>query len=242
MNPGTLYGIGIGPGDPDLITVKGAQLLSQCSQVVVPKASESADSLALQIIKKHLNPMAVVHKLAFPMTVRQDLLEARWHESAAYVASILFDGEDVCFSTLGDSFLYSTYIYLVRALRDASPSVRIVTIPGVAAFSVAAAITEFAVGEGKNPVTIVPTADDLTGLRDALRHRGTVVIMKIGKRLDAVLDLLEEHHAIETSVFASHVGMSDEQVETDLRRLKGCDQKAGYLSIILTKTGMEGLE
>lgn len=242
MNTGTLYGIGIGPGDPDLITVKGAKLLSLCRHVVVPKASESADSLALSIIKKHLNPDATIHELVFPMTNRQDLLEAKWRESAAYVASILFDGEDVCFPTLGDAFLYSTYIYLVRALKSALPAVDIKTVPGITAFSAAAAATGFALGEGKKSVTIVPAADDLTALREALSRQGTVVIMKIGKRLDAVLDLLEEHHAIETGVFASHVGMADEKVEADLQRLRGCDQKTGYLSIILAGTGMEGIK
>lgn len=232
---GTLYGIGIGPGDPDLITVKGVQLLSRCRHVVVPKASESADSVALRIVRKHLNPAAEVHELVFPMTTRQDKLMARWRETAAYVTSLLSQGEDVCFPTLGDAFLYSTYIYLVRALRNIQPDVHIVTIPGVTAFSAAAATTEFVVGEGKQLVTIIPTADDLTDLRDALHRRGTVVIMKIGKRLDAVLDLLEEHKALESGVFASHLGMPGEQVETDLRKLRGCDEKAGYLSIILAK-------
>ena len=242
MTLGTLYGIGIGPGDPDLITVKGVQLLSQCLHVVVPKASESADSVALRIVRKHLNPAAEVHELVFPMTTRQDKLMARWREAAACVASLLSQGEDVCFPTLGDAFLYSTYVYLVRALRNIQPDVQIVTIPGVTAFSAVAAATEFAVGEGKQPVTIIPTADDLADLRDALRRRGTVVIMKIGRRLDAVLDVLEEYQATGTSVFAAHVGMPDEYLEKDLRKLQGCCERTGYLSIILTKVGMEGLE
>lgn len=242
MTPGTLYGIGIGPGDPDLITVKGVQQLSRCGHVVVPKASQSAESVALRVVKKHLNPTAEVHEIVFPMTTRQDKLVARWRESAIYVASLLSSGEDVCFPTLGDPSLYSTYIYLVRALRSIQPEVRIVTIPGVTAFSAVAALTGFAIGEGKQSVTIVPTADDLAELRDALRRRGTVVIMKIGKRLDAVLDLLEEHHAMETGVYASHVGMPHEQVETDLYKLRGCDEQAGYLSIIITKMATEGPE
>ncbi len=242
MTFGTLYGIGIGPGDPDLITVKGVQLLSQCRHVIVPKASESAGSVALRIVKKHLNPVAEIHEVVFPMITKRDELMMRWRASAAYVGSILSRGEDACFPTLGDTFLYSTYIYLVRALRDTLPEARIVTIPGVTAFSAVAAVTEFAIGEGKQPVTIVPTTDDLADLRDALRRRGTVVIMKIGKRLEAVLDLLVEHQVIETAVFASRVGMPDEHVETDLRQLRGRGEQSGYLSIILANMGKEGLE
>ncbi|MDX9787520.1 MAG: precorrin-2 C(20)-methyltransferase [Desulfobacterales bacterium] len=242
MTTGTLYGIGIGPGDPDLITVKGAALLSRCRHVVVPKASQSADSVALRIIQKHLHPAAIIHERVFPMVTHQETLQARWGESAACVASLLAQGEDVCFPTLGDTFLYSTYIYLVRSLRTIAPEARIVTIPGVAAFSAAAAATEFAVGEGKQPVTIIPAADDLTDLKHALNRSGTVVIMKVGRRLDAVLDLLEAHNALETGVFAAHVGMPEEHVETDLRKLRGRNAQTGYLSIILTKPGMEDSE
>lgn len=241
MTTGTLFGIGIGPGDPDLITVKGVQLLSRCRHIVVPKASESAESLALRIVRKHLGPDAEIHPVVFPMTTRQEQLMARWRDSAGFVASFLSKGEDVCFPTLGDPFLYSTYVYLVRALRDIQPEARILTVPGVTAFSAVAAATEFAVGEGKQCVTIIPTADDLAELRGALDRRGTVVIMKIGKRLDAVLDVLEEYHVMETGVFAAHVGMPGEIVETDLRKLRGCEERTGYLSIILTHTGMEDL-
>lgn len=230
---GTLYGIGIGPGDPDLITVKGAHLLSHCRHVVVPKASETADSVALSIIRTYLNSEAEIHELVFPMTVKQDELMRRWRESAAYVESLLARGEDVCFPTLGDAFLYSTYIYLVQALRALSSAARIVTIPGVTAFSAAAAATCFAIGKGKHPVTLVPSADDLTCLDEALQTNGTVVIMKVGKRLDAILDRLEARHLLERSVFASHVGMANEHIENDLKKLRGCGEKTGYLSIIL---------
>lgn len=240
ITPGTLYGIGIGPGDPDLITVKGAKLLSRCRHVVVPKASKAADSLALRIVRSHLNPEAQVHEVVFPMVTRKDMLRERWLEAGAHVASLLSSGEDVCFPTLGDALLYSTYIYLIRALRAILPQVRIVTVPGVTAFSAAAAATGFPVGEGKQPVNIIPSADDLSDLRAALKRKGTVVIMKIGKRLEGVLDLLEEHDAVETGVFVSHVGMHDEHVETDLRKLRGREDQAGYLSIILTRLESEG--
>jgi precorrin-2 methylase len=102
-----------------------------------------------------------------------------------------------------------------------------------------AAAAEFAVGEGKQPVTIIPMADDLTDLGGALERCGTVVIMKVGKRLDSVLDALESHHALEAGVFGAHVGMADEHVERDLRKLRGQKQHTGYLSTILTRIATE---
>jgi precorrin-2/cobalt-factor-2 C20-methyltransferase len=241
MKTGILYGIGVGPGDPDLITVRGANVLGRSAHVFVPKARKGAESVALAIAQRHVSPSAAIHEILFPMTTDRSELLARWEESARMVAEVLETGTDACFLTLGDAFLYSTYIYLVKALRKRIPDVRVVTIPGVTAFSAAAALAEFPVGEGKEMVTIVPTADDLDPVRRALRVGGTVVLMKIGKRLPQILDLLEEADAIDRSVFVSHVGMENECIESDLSKLRTGDQeKKGYLSILLIHKITEG--
>jgi precorrin-2/cobalt-factor-2 C20-methyltransferase len=235
MNRGTLYGIGVGPGDPDLITVKGATILAGCSHVFVPKARQGAESVALGIAQKHINPQAEIHEILFPMTTDRSELEKRWEESAKVIGEVLETGADACFLTLGDALLYSTYIYMLRALRRKIPDVRVVTVPGITAFSAAASLADFPVGEAKEPVTIVPTADDLEDVRRAISVGGTVVLMKIGKRLNQILDLLEEVGAIENGVFVSHAGMDAQRVETDLRSLRGQNAEAGYLSVILIR-------
>jgi precorrin-2/cobalt-factor-2 C20-methyltransferase len=240
MKTGTLYGIGVGPGDPDLITVKGARVLGRSTHVFVPKARKGAESVALNIAQQHVNPSADIHEILFPMTTDRSKLLAMWEESARAVAEVLESGTDACFLTLGDTFLYSTYTYLVRALRRRMPDVRVVTIPGITAFSAAAAQAEFPVGEGKEIVTIVPTGDDLDSVRQALQGGGTVVLMKIGKRLPQILALLEKSDSIDRSAFVSHVGMENEWIETDLSKLRTGDQeKRGYLSILLVHKQME---
>jgi len=239
MKRGTLYGIGVGPGDPELITVKGANLLSRCRHVFVPKARTASDSLALAIAKRYVDSSSAVHELVFPMTVERDELSQRWGESAREIITVLEKGEDACFLTLGDPLLYSTYIYLLREIRAMVPDVNIVTVPGVTAFSAAAALSEFPVGEAKEPVVVIPTADDLEEVRQSLKERGTVILMKIGRRLPDILNILEEAGLIDRSVFVSHAGMSNQRVETDLRALRNAGDKAGYLSIILVHTGGE---
>lgn len=239
MKLGTLYGIGVGPGDPELITVKGASLLSRCKHVFVPKARTASDSVALAIASRYLGSHARVHELVFPMTADTDELSTRWSDSAAQVAEVLGAGEDACFLTLGDPLLYSTYIYLLRALRERLVDVDIVTVPGITAFSAAAALTEFAVGVAKEPVTIVPTADDLTAVRQALEQGGTIVLMKIGKRLSDILNILEQTGLIDRSVFVSRAGMADQRVETDMRVLRNAGADVGYLSIILVHASEE---
>jgi precorrin-2/cobalt-factor-2 C20-methyltransferase len=134
--------------------------------------------------------------------------------------------------------LYSTYIYCIRALRRHLPEAEIVTIPGVTSFSAAAAAAGFPIGEGKNPVTIIPTADDLEDVRSALRGKGTVILMKVGSRLGSIIELLKEADVLEESVFVSHAGMDNQRIETDLAGLDTTGE-AGYLSIILTRSREE---
>ena len=113
----------------------------------------------------------------------------------------------------------------------------IVTIPGITAFSAAAALAGFAVGEGKEPIHIVPAADNLDAVRQSLKSGGTVILMKIGKYLPAVLEMIEEADLMDASVFVSRAGMPEQRVEVNLRKLKNEGAEAGYLSIILIHTG-----
>jgi len=235
LKTGTLYGIGVGPGDPDLITVKAANILQRTRHVFVPKAKQEGGSVALTIAQKHIHPDAKVYELVFPMTTDKSELKKRWDESARQVANVLQSGEDTCFLTLGDVFLYSTYTYMLRALRQLVPDVNVVTVPGITAFSAAAALAEFPVGEAKEPVTIIPTADDLDQVVQALSTGGTVVLMKIGKRLHRILDVLETAGALERSVFVSRAGMAQQRIVEDLRTLRGEQEDTGYLSIILVR-------
>ncbi len=232
MRYGTLYGIGIGPGDPDLITMKGAKVLSDSRHVFVPKGKAQTESVALAIAGKHIAPGATVYEVVFPMITDEDELNRRWNASAEEVAAVLKGGDDACFLTLGDPLLYSTYIYLVRALRALFPEVEVSTIPGVTAFSAAAALTDFPVGTAKQPVVIVPTADDLKDVEKALDMGGTVVLMKIGKRLGAIVDLLAGKGLLERCVLVSRAGMAEQRIETDLSGLADTPE-VGYLSIIL---------
>ena len=239
MKLGTLYGIGVGPGDPELITMKGANLISRCRHIFVPKARTAADSLALSIANRYLGKSSEVHELLFPMTSEREELSRRWGESARKIISALEKGEDACFLTLGDPLLYSTYIYLLREIRAKIPDADVVTVPGITAFSAAAALAEFPVGEAKESVTVIPTADDLDEVRKALKEKGTVILMKIGRRLPDILNILEDAGVIDESVFVSRAGMSDQRVETDLRALRNENPEAGYLSIILVHSGGE---
>ena len=239
MTMGTLYGIGVGPGDPEWMTVKAVRILSTCRHVCVPKSAVTADSVALEIARNYLRPDAVVHEQSYPMTADPQVLRDHWQRAAGEVHAILARGEDCCFLTLGDALLYSTYIYLLRELQAIEPALQVVTVPGVTAFSAAAALTNRPLGEGKQLLTIVPASDDLNEFAAALDRGGTVVLMKVGRRLAAVLDELECRGLLEQTIFVSRAGLPQQQVETDVRRLRGLPDEAGYLSILIIQASKE---
>lgn len=237
MTIGTLFGIGVGPGDPEWMTVQAARLLSACRHVYVPKSREAAESIALEIARCYLRPDAAIHELTFPMTADEGVLHHCWRDAARQVYQMLAAGEDGCFLTLGDAMLYSTYIYLADELRAIDPGVKIVTVPGITAMSAAAAVTGFPIGRQKQLVTIVPASDNMGQFTAALDRGGTVVLMKIGRRLESVLAELESRNLLDRAVFVSRAGMSQQRVETNLRRLRGTPEQTGYLSILLVDAG-----
>ncbi len=242
MKLGVLYGIGVGPGDPELMTVKGARVLERCRDVFVPKARSENGSIALAIANRYLRADCRIHELVFPMSADRGELSLHWEQAAQRVADVVGSGEDACFLTLGDPLLYSTYIYLVRALREQLPGLDAVTVPGIPAFAAAAALSEFPIGEGKERVVIVPASDDLDAIREALAGGGTVILMKVGRRLGMVLDLLEQTGFLDSAVFVARAGQDGQQVEHNLRLLRRQKQEADYLSILLVHTGLHNGE
>jgi precorrin-2/cobalt-factor-2 C20-methyltransferase len=233
MSIGILYGIGVGPGDPDLITVKGARALGKSKQVFVPKPRAGAESLALSIAREYINRDALITTLIFPMSTDSEELEGCWLESARVVADALIRGEDACYLTLGDPLVYSTYIYLIQALRKVCPEAEIVTVPGVTAFCAAAALADFPLGAGPEPIHIVPAADDLAVVKRSLELPGTVVLMKIGRRLRKVLGLLREIDGIERAVLVSRAGLEGQRVEHDPWVLADENEDAGNMSVLM---------
>ncbi len=236
MKLGTFYGMGVGPGDPELVTIKAAGVLARCPHVFVPKATAEGGSVALEIARRYVHDSAVIHELLFPMTMDPQELARSWHQSAATIATLLQTGDDVCFLTLGDALVYSTYIYLLRALKSLFPDLAVVTVPGITSFSAVAALTDFPLGEGKQAITVVPTADDLSAVRRAIASGGTVVLMKIGKRLADILTILDETGVIDHAVFVQRAGHPTQIIERDLRKLHNQGVEAGYLSVILIHT------
>lgn len=229
---GTLYGIGVGPGDPELITLKALKILEKRPHIFAATSSKNTYSLALDIIHSHLNG-APVEQLPFPMTRDPEALQKAWDQCALRVLDVLNQGSDAAFITLGDPLTFSTFGYLLKTIKGLDPRVEVVTIPGITSYHAAAALTQTPLGEGEESFLVVSGALGAAKLRQAVDKTDTVVLLKTYRHADDILTALEELGLLDRAVCISRCGLDGETIVQDLRSLKG--QPLPYLSMIIVR-------
>lgn len=235
---GILYGVGVGPGDPELMTMKAARILFESPVIAVPASDTASDgqSRAYQIASRAVSMEGKeTLPLAFPMTKDASILEVARRKAASEIAGRLEAGLDVVFITLGDPMLYSTFSYLIPFVRAELPGLDVRVVPGVTSFCAAASVACVPIAEANESVVIIPAAYDLGILAAALDAYDTVVIMKVNKKVDELVDLLESKGRLKSSVFATRVGWEGERVVTDLKSLRGA--RHDYFSTLIVKRG-----
>ena len=156
-NLGILYGLGVGPGDPELITVKAFRLIQESPVIAYPKKLKGSKSYAHRIVEVYINPEEKdMLGLVFPMTKDEAVLEREWTKSVELVYGKLQEGKDVAFVTEGDPLLYSTFIHMMKLMQEMHPDVEIRTVPGISSFNGSASRLGIALADGDDHVAIIP--------------------------------------------------------------------------------------
>lgn len=230
---GKLYGVGIGPGDHRLLTLRAKEILDEVGTIFVPKAKDEGVSYARSIIEGAGLKSKNFVELTFLMTKDKEKLKAHWLRAAGKIAEVLATEKKAAFVTIGDPFIYSTYIYLQKTLRKNFPEIEVETIPGISAFNAAASSAGLPLVSGNERMAILPVRKDLKGIKEALEQFDTVVLMKVGAKLDKVIHLLKEVKLIRNAVLISRAGQPNERIVKGLSSLK--DKESGYLSVIIVK-------
>ena len=228
---GIFYGVGVGPGDPELLTLKAVRVLEQVNAVFVPRAGQEKESLALSIAARFLRDEARVVELLFPMTRDREQLEASWDEAARQVRQLLDRGESAAFLTVGDPMLYSTYIYIFKRITAWGYPVE--TVPGIPSVCVAAAAAGFPLAEGDETMTLVPWNRNSRPDPGWLQSLNSLALLKVSSDVDGIIDSLKEAGFLQESVLVTRCGHQDERIETDLASLKG--MPVNYFSLILAR-------
>ena len=230
---GTLYGVGVGPGDPELLTLAAVAALKRVQVVFAASSSKNVYSLALNVVKDHLPPSAEVRKLDFPMTKDQKLLEEAWEENARAVIDVLASGGDAAFITIGDPLTYSTYGYLARTVTRLAPQVKLETIPGVTAYNAAAARLNLPLAEGEQSLLILSGVCDPQDITRLASLTDNLVVLKAYHNYDRIVDAIEAANEHPRTYLVSRCGLPEEVITPDAGSRRG--SKPHYLSLIIAK-------
>ena len=235
-----LTAIGVGPGDPDLLTIKAAQTIKKADIIMCPASAHDRPSIALSIIQPLLSemPKKEIVKLVFPMTKDRSVLEDTWRDNARIMGDTAMTGKDVVYVTVGDPYLYSTWIYMHRDLESNYPGLDIAVIPGIVSIFTFASKVGVSIAEGAEKVAIIPSCYDLTTVREIAKNAESMVFLKDGRYFDQVLDLLKESGFPDDSVFAigQDLGTDHEIVrKLTLGEATGDALTTKYFSILVVK-------
>lgn len=233
---GKFYGLGVGPGDPELLTIKAHRILREVDIVCVPISKMEQESLALSIVKPYLQEDKLVMELHMPMTQDETTLEASWSGAAEQILPYLQEGKQVAFLTLGDPSLFSTYTYLLTRIKKLDPEIVVETVPGITSLAAAAARINLPLAEGEERLTIVPALLDVDELTGILAESSNVVLMKVSRQFPEIVRILEQEGRLEDAVMVTRCGQPRERIIGDLRQVAG--EKIDYMSLIIIKKGV----
>jgi precorrin-2/cobalt-factor-2 C20-methyltransferase len=227
-----LIGVGVGPGDPELLTLKAVRVLAGAGRVFVPVLDADDTGRAEATLAAHV-PAERVERLVFSLDGGE---RARyWAAAGARVAAWLRGtGGTAAFATIGDPHLYSTFGYLTSAVRDLVPGVRVETVPGITAMQALASAAGVPLAEGRERLVLLPLAGAVDGLAGVLATGATAVVYKGYRHLPAIAGAAAA--AGREAVFGAHLGLPDERV-ADLSTLDG---DAPYLSTVLIPARRDG--
>jgi len=229
---GKLYGIGVGPGDFKLLTVKAVEIIQKADIIITPKTEKKDGSVAYNIAKPYISEKTDILPLVFQMVTDMDIVKKQWVENRKIISEKLEEGKNIVFLTLGDPMLYSTYMYIFHALENSDYEVE--TIPGIPAFLGIASQIGLPITEWEENLLIIPATASPEKIDKALEACDNAVIMKVYKKFAFIQEELRKHNMIKNAVMVSRAGLPDEIIERDLDLLPS-DYKPNYLSTIIAK-------
>ncbi|CAA9458638.1 MAG: Cobalt-precorrin-2 C(20)-methyltransferase [uncultured Rubrobacteraceae bacterium] len=233
---GRLVGVGVGPGDPELLTVKGLRVLREADEIFVPVADTGEVGRAEATVREYLEE-GRIRRLLFALSDDTEARERNWTNAARKVSEHLQSGRTCAFATIGDPNVYSTFTYLARTVRELEPDVEVETVPGITALQDLASRSGTVLLEGDERLALLPFTAGEEPLRDALAGFETVVCYKGGSRLAEVLRVAEGGGRLEGAVYGARLGIEGEEIVSAQEMI---GREGTYLStVIFTRRSSE---
>ena len=232
-NFGCFYGVGVGPGDPDLLTVKAQRLLGETGVICYTRLDNGAPSFALDVVRQLLSLDAEM----LPITIPSDdspVPHETWHEAAGRIGAKLREGRDVAFITEGDPMLYSEFPHLIEHVHaEGLEDLAVEVVPGVPSVMAAAASAGVPLVSQGQRIAILPAVFGIDDLREASRSYDTIVLMDINPNLMSELAHLESLGLAGHAIYVRQASTSSERVIHDISKLTADDYD--YFSLLIIK-------
>lgn len=230
---GTLYGIGVGPGDPELISLKGWKRLQQVPVVAFPEGLGGKPGIAERIVTPWLREDCIRLPLHFPYVQEADVLQSAWYAAADTTSRYLLDGKDVAFVSEGDVSFYSTFTYLAYSIRDRHPHIPIEVIPGICSPLAAAGVLGLPLTVQHQRLMVLPALYTVSHLETVLKQTDVLVLMKVSSVYEQVWQVLQQHGLLQRSYVVEWATHPQQAIYADLSDRPHL--KLSYFSLLIVQ-------
>lgn len=231
MQTGILYGISVGTGDPELITVKGLRLLQQSDVVAFPSGINNRPGVAQKIVSGWLRSPQILLPLEFPYLQNPQQLQSAWQKAADRVWQYLDRGQNVAFACLGDVSFYSTFTYLAQTLLELYPSVKIETVPGVCSPMAIASVLKIPLTVNQQKLAILPALYSIEELETTLDWAEVIVLLKVSSVYSRVWRILQQRDLLSSSWVVEKATFAEQKIYQNLQNFP--ELNLSYFSIML---------
>ncbi|MFW7381402.1 MAG: precorrin-2 C(20)-methyltransferase [Oligoflexus sp.] len=237
-----LWGIGVGPGASDLITLRALDLAKKTPVLAIPQSNAWTPSLAWKIIAPHLPEESeqIRLRLTFPMTKDPEILKPAWEKACQQIGEHLIAGRSVAFITQGDPMIYSTFHYLADEVRRRWPEVGIESVPAVSSISAAPGCVGIPLADGQERIAVIPATYGVDDLRQILRMFDSIVLMKVSSQIDTILAAIRAEGLLDKAYYIERATTTQQKIVWDLETLEQ-DRCIYFSMIIVTKKDRSGI-
>lgn len=234
-----LFCVGCGPGDPELLTIRALNLITEADVIFVPTSKLDKPSIALSIVARYIKETTKIINLVFPMVKDKDSLKDYWEKNTLEISQMVRTGKKTLYLTVGDPSLYSTWIYIHRELKKNHKDIEIEIIPGITSIFAFAAESKIGLVEGNEHLSIVPACYDLNKVKNTVKASDTIVFLKDGRYFDNVIEMLSDSGFGEETQIAIAQDVSTKENILEIKHLKDLKGKKQpsqkYFSIMVVK-------
>ena len=241
MKQSILYGVGVGPGAPDLITLRALSVLRAVDVLALPRSNEWGESVAWKIVQPALTEITAEKLfLTFPMNKDPERLRPALMKAMDAIGERLDAGKSVAFVTEGDPSLYSTFVYVAGEARRRWPALPIEIVPAVSSPMAVAAVTGVPLADGLERIAIVPANYGVSDLDGILQAFDTIVLMKIGPEMPTIIGALERAGLLDRAIYVAKATMKEQRIVRDLRSV-GAERGDCFAMVIVAKKDRAGV-